>query len=139
MSTNPQLPDDFVEGYWEVVVEDLVELGLSQVDATAAAAGFRAYMKPAEWAVYNRPTAESAELAQLWLKNYGQAGKARTAQPTPANGYSPEKKPRRRQRLKPKVKPEKTLLNDSTPPSPITKAGGVAGIESSKPRHARGE
>lgn len=83
MTNKPQLSDDFIQGYWEVVVEDLVNLGLNQSDATAAAAGYRAYMKPAEWAVYNRPTRETADMAQLWLGRYGQKAESAPAAAKP--------------------------------------------------------
>jgi len=84
MTSNPQLPDDLVEDYWEIVVKELRDLGLSDTDAKAAAGGYRAYMKPVEWAVYNDSTAESAKMAKLWLQHRGETAATTPGQTKPS-------------------------------------------------------
>jgi hypothetical protein len=110
MNDTPQLPDDFVEGYWEVVVEELLDMGLSEADAKAAAAGYRAHMKRVEWTVYNDSTAESARMSRLWLNNRRLGLIAPRPEPTPSTASSPGTKPRGSQRGKQKPAPAKRPL-----------------------------
>lgn len=91
MSTTPQLPDDFVNGYWEVVAEELCDdFGMSESDAATAVAGYRDYMKGSGWAVYNDSTTESAKHAKLWFERC-RANSDKPAMPV-------KKKPRRMDR-----------------------------------------
>ena len=84
MNEVPQLPEDFCEGYWNAVVEELLEQGMKQPEAEKAVAGYREFMKRASWTIYNDQVTESARMAKVWLKNWG--GKKSVQTPLDANG-----------------------------------------------------
>lgn len=59
----PELPDEAVAEYWQLVRAALVAGGMSKAEAAAAAKAFREFMKPAGWTIYNRDPEDSARLA----------------------------------------------------------------------------
>lgn len=75
MTAKSQLPDDFVDGYWEAVTDELVRRGMSEPDAAAAIGGYRAYMSDAGDTIYNDETTASASHAKRWFENRLKAAK----------------------------------------------------------------
>ncbi len=67
----PEIPDEAVAEYWQLVRAALVAGGLSKKDAAVAAKAYREYMKPAGWAIYNRDPEDAAEYAikyAAWMR-----------------------------------------------------------------------
>lgn len=67
MNRLPELPADAVAEYWQLVRAALMAGGMSKAEATAAAKAYRAFMKPAGWALYNTDPEESAKYATKYV------------------------------------------------------------------------
>lgn len=67
----PEIPDEDVAEYWQLVRAALVATGMSKEEAKTAAKAYRAFMKPAGWALYNTDPERSAEYAKdyaAWMR-----------------------------------------------------------------------
>ncbi len=85
MKRRPELPADFVRGYWGAVRGELVSKGLTGAEAGQLIVAYRKDMKNAPWAVYNTTPEDTAANA-LFLKQIlddKKAGRWKPSPPTP--------------------------------------------------------
>ena len=85
MKRRPQLPADFVRGYWGAVRDDLVSKGLTPSAAEKLIVAYRKDMKNAPWAVYNSTPEDTAANALLLkqILDDKKAGRWKPSPPTP--------------------------------------------------------
>lgn len=68
MKRLPEIPDEAVAEYWQLVRAALVAGGMSKQEALAAARAYRKWMKPAGWTIYNDDPEDSAEAAKIYAE-----------------------------------------------------------------------